>query len=1418
MTHKKFKNGGLQRTLLSLLMAAAMVMGLCVPAWAAPGQASELPDLEGKLVAFQASDLGYNYYTPQLDSAWVTLDPSTVYYDFTTEYPDPAEYKGIEVIEQMDFGYSYSKHISAAVGIDGYVFFTYDEISDSTYTLYRAKLGDAADATPVVELGSIDSNGFKVMEEILDMDYSDTDKRIYAIDNGSGNAVWSIDPLTGHAELAARVYVDGGNPFANLVNIAIDPEDGETFYGTWVDHDDAAGTTEVKLERWKLKDAVQGEEGYGKVDSTTVGVLKLITPKYDELTDLVEDETGNLCFLDGQLYMANCKEGRGTFTSAANRLYKVDKQTAQVDYANENDDKGAILFFAATAMFEMKTPGLLNPTEEVSSFTLDRQTVELHVGGNVDITYKLDAWTLTDKTISWESSESGVATVDTNGHVTAVGVGETVITATPKLAEDKARTCTVTVTPMPDMNVTAAMYNGGQGGWGFFNVNTLDDFTVEKAVAKYYGGGYIGNHTLLVQDGEKAYLVDADTFETHELGELTFEFSDAAESPKLAAEGYEGKTYAGLYLGKQPDYWGDDESYLFLLDPENLSSDRAYPFYGATYDDPGEPILAVIAYAGKTTYKETDFWGNEYEYPDSDLFYAVTEDGSLYEMTLYDTEDDFGETYLTTLPGVNLEGASDGDGTAYASMTMDSATGYLILTYSTDGGDLTVWAIDPENAEVVFTDSSNAAGPVTALYAYDRATDITVRVKPGEVELLEGDVFVPEAEVILYSQDSTVTWSTSDTSVAAVDAATGAVTAMGAGTATITATTAEAGRDGENASASLMVNVVGKLHLDTNAQINGQLSDGRWVTMPLRDVADVTELGRSDPLYGGGMHDGLIYGNDKPLDGVASDLFTLDPENGFVKLSSQKATNWEEIGGYFGLVDAATAPAMDVVIGDVKGTAFGLPMLLTYNTGALSMSAGRGILLLKDIETVGLYGFVAYSDVPQAAAVTYDRMARTAEMYDFPEDTMNEFCEVFYVTDGTALYTSAWIPTVDDTSGEIKISYTMATAKVADLDRVFEDNTALSMQAVDLDLDGFNDGLVIAYSGDGVGRLFYIDLTRLDGDTCHVEYLGAVEGAARVTSLYPAEPIPDTPVVPDTPVSPPPAASDPGQTQPGGQNTGVQVTVPKDADAEDTVTADVEVNAAADSASAEEIKIKNESESAVQVEIPVTNVTPGTVAVIVRPDGTEEVIRDCAVTENGVVLDVEDDVTVKIVDNTQTFSDVEPVNHWAADAVEFVAARGLFSGTGDGKFSPDTPMSRAMAATVLYVLAYEPEPEAAASFADVFSDAYYAKAVAWAQRENLIAGYTDGSFGPNDDVQREQLVTILYGYAKRQGYVTGPTGSLEGYSDAAAVSPWAVEAMSWAVENGLIGGVGGNLLAPKSPASRGQVATIFMQFCQKIIH
>ncbi len=253
------------------------------------------------------------------------------------------------------------------------------------------------------------------------------------------------------------------------------------------------------------------------------------------------------------------------------------------------------------------------------------------------------------------------------------------------------------------------------------------------------------------------------------------------------------------------------------------------------------------------------------------------------------------------------------------------------------------------------------------------------------------------------------------------------------------------------------------------------------------------------------------------------------------------------------------------------------------------------------------------------------------------------------------------------------------------------------------------------------------------------------------------------------------------------------------------VTLPVQAEAARQGGQAAAVKVDAPTGN-VAVEIPTKNLTVGTVAVLVSADGTETLVKKSAVSENGVVLTLNGAATVKLVDNSRKFDDV-PAASWANNAVTFVAAREIFSGTSETSFAPEQPMTRGMLAKVLHNLENNPTAGVAGGFADVAAGAWYADAVDWAVGRNIVSGYGDGSFGAGDSITREQLAVMLWRYAGSPA----SAHTLDGFRDTNQISEYAQQALAWANENGIMSGKGEGILDPQGTATRAQVAQMLMQ-------
>ena len=235
----------------------------------------------------------------------------------------------------------------------------------------------------------------------------------------------------------------------------------------------------------------------------------------------------------------------------------------------------------------------------------------------------------------------------------------------------------------------------------------------------------------------------------------------------------------------------------------------------------------------------------------------------------------------------------------------------------------------------------------------------------------------------------------------------------------------------------------------------------------------------------------------------------------------------------------------------------------------------------------------------------------------------------------------------------------------------------------------------------------------------------------------------------------------------------------------EAVKAPVEVEAARNSNAAPTVKVELPGNAGkTEVEIPVSNAKPGTVAVLVHADGTEEILKASVPTENGIRLTVDGSATVKIVDNSKDFIDTR--NHWAREEIDFVSARELVNGMSDTIYAPNASATRAQLWTIL----------ARQNDADLNGgNTWYEKAQLWSKDK----GISDGT-EPNAAINRAQMVTMLW---RTMGQPAAASGA--SFADVPADSYYA-QAVAWAIENGITAGVGGGRFDPTATCARAQIA------------
>lgn len=194
-------------------------------------------------------------------------------------------------------------------------------------------------------------------------------------------------------------------------------------------------------------------------------------------------------------------------------------------------------------------------------------------------------------------------------------------------------------------------------------------------------------------------------------------------------------------------------------------------------------------------------------------------------------------------------------------------------------------------------------------------------------------------------------------------------------------------------------------------------------------------------------------------------------------------------------------------------------------------------------------------------------------------------------------------------------------------------------------------------------------------------------------------------------------------------------------------------------------------------------------------------------------------VTVKIPAPVEEiiFDDVSK-SDWFYEAVKYGVDKGLFTGLTEHTFAPNETLTRGMLVTILWRLDGTPESTQEIEFPDVLVNDYFYKAVRWAVEKGVAGGYENGKFGSNDNVTREQIVVMMYNYAKKNGNVGNQEADLSEFGDQDQISGYAVDAVKWALANGIMNGKeinGKYMLDPKGSATRAEAAQLVMKFDQK---
>ena len=820
---------------------------------------------------------------------WVEIDPTTLTKtEGMTDYADA------------------SMEVYAAEYAGKYVFFA---TADGFYAAPQDELDNAQ------KVASFPAT-FDANEMVADMAMNPKDQTMYVLTNrvtditrgtidsdNTGNKLYTMDLVSGELTKVADITVNhpsSSAAFHALRTLAIDANG--KFYGV-----NAASGSNIHLYQYTLDEIADGAL---TLDGEKIGKSGMYVTSY---ASMAYDQT------KGTLYLAGAY-GVKSSGDVDNELWVINPETPEATQlvsgssANQFYDHLVGLYVVPANTVTLPT------TAQVTKVELSEHALTLLKGSAYQLSASVIPWLASDKTVTWTSSNTDVVSVDQNGEIKTLAVGEANITVASKANPALTDVCRVTVEALPEIKASALIYgDDSKAYWSEFSTDNTAAWT-KVAEGSSYVAGTLHEGELLVHNGSgnTMFGIDPDTFEVTSYGTIasSWQWSDAAASPAVE-EGLFGKMVGICMNG----------TYLEMLNPvEGTLSYWDLSTKGFA-DDP----LAVIAFIGSGTYDYEYLW---YSYPDcpANFYYAMTESGELYKFNMFTY--DGGEGYSMAMEdlgntGLELTNVSAVSGGQYASMIYDQATGYLLVSSYQDGETAKLYAIDP--AKLIPAEIGNfgeKVWPVVSLYQYNRATDLTLKVNPTDVTIYVGESKEISTKVILGSTNE-LTWRSANPDVATVE--NGVITGAGEGTTTVTVTTAAVNAAGEHVSKDINVTVKGYVNVDAtvNAQVTNE-NGTAWSQIDLGTKAITAKSGyTATQFYGAGYSAGALWGTD-----------IYDEAGHIYKVN---ATTFEESQGSecstsYAIRDVAENPAVSFTLTEENGTkhsatTFGDPIYISNSDG-----------------------------------------------------------------------------------------------------------------------------------------------------------------------------------------------------------------------------------------------------------------------------------------------------------------------------------------------------------------------------------------------------------------------------------------------------------------------------------------------------
>ncbi len=543
-------------------------------------------------------------------------------------------------------------------------------------------------------------------------------------------------------------------------------------------------------------------------------------------------------------------------------LWMLDTETGK---ATKVSSSGNSLFrFCLNGLFII--PGKtaeIPEAEEATDIEVEPTALNLLRGQSGVLSATVYPWTLEEKSVTFESDDETVATVDEDGVVTGVGTGATTVTVTTVAAPNLTATVAVTVEEAPVAELRGIIWNPeGKGVTSVFSTDKTAEWEEIAEVGSLTWGALVDD-VIYGSTEDTMYAVDADTYEVTQLGGIVSMWipSDATALPIDLQEAFAAMGHnVGRVLG--PDNNG---TYLTMLDP--VAGSLIY--FDLTTNFGSDPMATFTGTDIRESYTDSDGVTDD----NAPVFYMMTESGTLYSAVIshtgYIAYEPIGET------GIDLTGVSDVTNQVWASMVYDENNGFLYLAHYDGQADSAVlYAIDPNDPgrNALLGDFGKDVWPVVGLYEYEPSTDLTLKVDPAAIELYEGETAQATIKVKL-GETNEYTAESSDESVATIDED-GVITALKEGTATITVTTVDANAEGEKLTATIDVTVKGLTSIES--YVTAQVSDAdgdHFVSLSLAGLSYDVKAEAPGAVTSGAR------GGDLYLAGIGTKITALDAED-----------------------------------------------------------------------------------------------------------------------------------------------------------------------------------------------------------------------------------------------------------------------------------------------------------------------------------------------------------------------------------------------------------------------------------------------------------------------------------------------------------------------------------------------------------